>query len=421
MSITLERIFALIQASGKSEYAIKKETGLKNSVFSEWRAGRANPSTDAIITLAKYFGVTTDYLLGLSERDQSLLNKENKQAVKEPFATTPHIVAHIDILGTKAMVANKESNQKLLDTMIVAIDKWKNDIPKFNEMQCVAQKLSFKIFSDNIVLYIPFEKEHYAELLRTMCECSIYIQRTLLLNKDFPLPVRGGIAIENFYADEDFVYGQALIDSYLIEENLAIVPRIVISEAIIDTLYNKNILSQFAGYGKLIIDDFDGFYYLNFLYEQGKDEVMQIKSFIGDVRMKLKSKHNEQILEKMKGGKNEVKDYTKLYQKYGWLLRYTCNYYKWLEESQAQQIIEHIEKQFQSTNQEQNKKVLAAEFAKTYEDLIQDENFRKTAQLYNSYDSFIRGLILGAMVNWLNDEIKNKRLKCKHPSEIIDY
>lgn len=65
MNRTIERIFALIQTSGKTEYAIKKELGLANSLFSEWRAGRSNPSTEAIKTLAVYFNVSADYLLCL--------------------------------------------------------------------------------------------------------------------------------------------------------------------------------------------------------------------------------------------------------------------------------------------------------------------------------------------------------------------
>lgn len=87
MSITVERIFALVEASGKSEYVIKKETGLKNSMFSEWRAGRANPSTNAIITLAKYFNVSTDYLLGLSDEKQPTISAMTAmQSNTLPFA-----------------------------------------------------------------------------------------------------------------------------------------------------------------------------------------------------------------------------------------------------------------------------------------------------------------------------------------------
>jgi len=38
----------------------------EDSVFS-WEKGRAEPSVSFIISLAKYFEVTTDYLLGLED------------------------------------------------------------------------------------------------------------------------------------------------------------------------------------------------------------------------------------------------------------------------------------------------------------------------------------------------------------------
>lgn len=77
MSISVERILELVKNSGKSEYAIKKETGLKNSAFSEWKAGRAKPSTDAIIILAKYFDVSADYLLGLTNTPTTVNAEKN--------------------------------------------------------------------------------------------------------------------------------------------------------------------------------------------------------------------------------------------------------------------------------------------------------------------------------------------------------
>lgn len=64
---TVERIFDLIRKSKKSEYAIKKETGLPNSTFSEWRAGRAKPSAEALKKIADYFDVSVDYLLGRTD------------------------------------------------------------------------------------------------------------------------------------------------------------------------------------------------------------------------------------------------------------------------------------------------------------------------------------------------------------------
>ena len=36
---------------------------LSNSAITDWKKGKAKPSTEAVIKLADYFGVTTDYIL----------------------------------------------------------------------------------------------------------------------------------------------------------------------------------------------------------------------------------------------------------------------------------------------------------------------------------------------------------------------
>lgn len=96
---TTERIKKLIYESGKSDYAIKKETGLGNSVLSDLKAGRAeNPSVKTIKILSEYFNVSADYLLCLSdekmplkkaipkvrlESDTALLSNEDLKALLE--------------------------------------------------------------------------------------------------------------------------------------------------------------------------------------------------------------------------------------------------------------------------------------------------------------------------------------------------
>lgn len=76
---TTERIKRLIFDSGKSDYSIKKETGLGNSVLSDLKAGRAeNPSVKTIKILSEYFNVSADYLLCLSDEKTPL-----KKAVPE--------------------------------------------------------------------------------------------------------------------------------------------------------------------------------------------------------------------------------------------------------------------------------------------------------------------------------------------------
>lgn len=57
--LRLSKKFTLVQ--------LEKETGISKSTLSSWETGERVPSALAIITLAKYFNVSADYLLGLED------------------------------------------------------------------------------------------------------------------------------------------------------------------------------------------------------------------------------------------------------------------------------------------------------------------------------------------------------------------
>ena len=63
----IERLKFLRFEKGLTQEQLAKETGFSNSAISYWETGERVPNALAIITLAKYFGVTTDYLLGLED------------------------------------------------------------------------------------------------------------------------------------------------------------------------------------------------------------------------------------------------------------------------------------------------------------------------------------------------------------------
>ena len=64
---TTERIFALIEQNSVSAAQLTREASLTSGVVSQWRHGKQKPGTDAIVKIAEYFGVTTDYLLGKTD------------------------------------------------------------------------------------------------------------------------------------------------------------------------------------------------------------------------------------------------------------------------------------------------------------------------------------------------------------------
>jgi transcriptional regulator with XRE-family HTH domain len=52
-----------MEAKGIKATTLTSELGLPISAVTDWKKGKCKPSTDAVIKLADYFGVTTDYLL----------------------------------------------------------------------------------------------------------------------------------------------------------------------------------------------------------------------------------------------------------------------------------------------------------------------------------------------------------------------
>ncbi len=61
----IERLKELRQEKGLSQAQLAKATGISTGAIGFWETGERVPNAQAVIVLAKFFGVTTDYLLGL--------------------------------------------------------------------------------------------------------------------------------------------------------------------------------------------------------------------------------------------------------------------------------------------------------------------------------------------------------------------
>ena len=58
-----ERFEQLLLEKGMKAADITKITGLKSTVFSEWKSGKSVPKTDKLILIAKALGTTVEYLV----------------------------------------------------------------------------------------------------------------------------------------------------------------------------------------------------------------------------------------------------------------------------------------------------------------------------------------------------------------------
>ena len=62
-----KRLYDLRKEKGIGQVELAKQLGVGKSIISYWEKDLSEPKMSNIIAIAKYFNVTSDYLLGLEE------------------------------------------------------------------------------------------------------------------------------------------------------------------------------------------------------------------------------------------------------------------------------------------------------------------------------------------------------------------
>ena len=62
-----EKFNQLLAKTNKTAYQVSKDTGIAQSVLSDWKTGRSKPKLDKLLILANYFGVPVTYFVRATE------------------------------------------------------------------------------------------------------------------------------------------------------------------------------------------------------------------------------------------------------------------------------------------------------------------------------------------------------------------
>jgi len=169
---------------------------------------------------------------------------------KQEIKYENRLVAFIDILGFKDIVKQSESDTSKIELLFSALNFLKNwetsenwDL-KLVEVEVSAQKVGVKsfdirgktsctTFSDSIVVSVRVS-DNVNEMASTLIVNLAYIGAVLLQKG---ILFRGGLTIGNLVHNENgTVFGQGLIDAYMLEHNSAKYPRIILSDKLINLL-----------------------------------------------------------------------------------------------------------------------------------------------------------------------------------------
>lgn len=138
------------------------------------------------------------------------------------YKTSEYVVAFIDILGATNAI------MKQTDASLDVIHKiYENAIKTFSKFQMADFKRpQVKIFSDNIVVAVPYDKDHRKnDALYAVAVMSSALQANFLAHGWL---TRGGISAGDFFVDDVMVWGTALVRAYKLESTVAYFPRVVI-------------------------------------------------------------------------------------------------------------------------------------------------------------------------------------------------
>lgn len=139
---------------------------------------------------------------------------------------TYHFLAFIDILGFSSMVEadcnGPQEEISFLPKLLALHDQTALDIPDGNGV-------TFSQFSDSVIVAQRYTLNTFSAFARHVMK----YQRSLFFAG---VLCRGGLSYGKHYEKENFVFSEALIKAYRIENERAKYPRIVIDDDLLDLL-----------------------------------------------------------------------------------------------------------------------------------------------------------------------------------------
>lgn len=171
--------------------------------------------------------------------------------------TEQYVVAYLDILGITSRIKQRDDD-------VLSMNKLHNlyvfSMELVRELNIAgSEDIKFKIFSDNIMIAKKTTEKTLRDDIYCILACVGHFQE-LAAGDSVGWLLRGGITIGSLFMDEIMVWGKALLRSYELENRIAIYPRVIIDDNIIENISPEDPSRDFIRY------DNDGMAFLNYLH-----------------------------------------------------------------------------------------------------------------------------------------------------------
>lgn len=166
----------------------------------------------------------------------------------QPNPISEYYIAYFDILGYQEFFnKSPDKAQEFLNIIHSVVSKTQSSVEQFNSSPLVSQfanlHIQSKIFSDNILLCIDVGSDIIKEKSRIITFMGIVseIQRKFIT--EYGLFLRGGFTKGTLSVNDDYIFGEGLIEAVKMEESTSY-PRIAVSDKVISFLEKIQLYSQ---------------------------------------------------------------------------------------------------------------------------------------------------------------------------------
>lgn len=176
------------------------------------------------------------------------------------------IFAFLDILGFERLVNDSRNNPRLISkiaNMLFQSEQIARSslTAKLTVLKVDLNKYVYRVFSDTSVICGPYDSHHDLSFISTWIMMYQY-----LMWKEERTFIRGAIVYGDLYADENVIFGPALIDAYRLErcQTKAAWPRVLIDQSLLDKTTKEECRRDFF---EFLRQDDDNLVYLDYLRE----------------------------------------------------------------------------------------------------------------------------------------------------------
>lgn len=210
-----------------------------------------------------------------------MINSDDKLEEELPYFKNC-VIAFIDLMGIKERICSQYTLRAIWMLIKSIASVCKNN-----------SRLYYKAFSDNIVICEQIDPNEpfiaIDDVLYVVNEIELF-----MFHIEFPF-IRGSVVAGEIFYDDDYVFGDALLKAYRIEQCEANFPRIIVDPSIFDLIGSKRI--------DYVIADRDGLFFYDFMMakiDSGNSSLRGIRTLKANIIWNLKvNRNNSTIVSKM--------------------------------------------------------------------------------------------------------------------------